>query len=138
VRKIIILVLGLAACSSQPGPKDYVFEFIDAVKSSDSLRIERVLDIESYVRAGMQEMSPQDSAVVLNAYRDSTIQSLLGDGDVRGRWISSLIVVNKEEKQDTLAEVEVSFVDQSVGHQLYTKMQLRKQPDGAWKVTFFR
>jgi hypothetical protein len=137
-RTTIILGLILLTCSNKPGPKDIVFDFIDAVKSSDSLRVERDLDINRYIKSIMSEMSSEDSAKVLSDYRIKTILSLLGDGDVRRRWMRDLIVVNKEEKQDTLAEVEVSFIDQSAGHQLYTKMQLYRLPDGSWRISYFR
>lgn len=134
----IIFILTLLACSGKPGPKDVVFDFIDAVKNSDSLRVERDLDIERYIKSIMTEMSSEDSTRVLAEYRVKTIQSLLGEGDVRSRWMRNLIVVNKEEKKDTLADVEVSFIDQSAGHQLYTKMQLCRQADGSWRIIYFR
>jgi hypothetical protein len=135
---IIITCLILAACSRGPSPKDTVFEFIDAVKSSDSLRVAKLLDMDAYIKSRMSAMSSEDSAKVLNDYRVKTIQSLLGDGLVRGRFMHDLIVVNKEVLQDSLAEVEVSFVDQQAGQQLYTKMQLRHQPDRTWRIIYFR
>ena len=139
MKKIIFIGLILCgACAKGPQPKDVVFDFIDAVKSSDSLRVTQILDIDSYVKSLMTEMSPADSAQVLSDYRVKTIQSLLGNGEVRQSWMRSLIVVNKEEKKDSTAEVEVSFIDQALGRQLYTKMQLHQQPNGGWKITYFK
>jgi hypothetical protein len=137
-KRTIIAALLMTACSSKPGPKDVVFDFIDAVKSNDSLRVMQLLDIDSYIKMQMAEISPDDSARVLADYRERTIQSLLGEGVVRSRWMRDLIVVNKEEKRDSLAEVEVSFLDQAAGHQLYTKMQLQRQPDKSWRIIYFR
>jgi hypothetical protein len=138
MRKILLLfLLAVAACSSGPQPKDTVFEFIDAVKSNDSVRVAQLLDIDAYVKAQMVEMSSADSAQILNEYRGRVIRSLLNDGDIRRRWMNSLIVVNKETKQNDRAEVEVSFVDQQAGHQLYTRVQLEKQPDGTWRIVYF-
>jgi hypothetical protein len=139
MKKIIFIgMIFIGACAKGPQPKDVVFEFIDAVKSSDSLRVAQILDIDSYIKSIMTEMSPSDSAQVLIDYRAKTIKSLLGNGEVRLRWMRSLIVVNKEEKQDSTAEVEVSFIDQALERQLYTKMQLHQQPNGGWKITYFK
>jgi hypothetical protein len=139
MRKITFIgLMVLLTCAGRPGPKDVVFEFIDAVKTSDSLRVVQLLDLDAYVKNLMPVMSPEDSAKALTQYGDRTIQSLLGDGDTRRRWMRMLIVVNKETISNHSAEVEVSFIDQQAGHQLYTLMQLRRQPDGTWKVTYFR
>lgn len=131
----IILALG---CSSGPAPKDTVFEFIDAVKLDDSTRVVQILDLDSYIESMMMEMTPAESTQVIAENRLKIMQSLLGDGDVRQKWMHSLIVVNEEVVQDSLAEVEVSFIDQAAGHQLYTKMQLRRQPDKSWRIIYFR
>jgi hypothetical protein len=139
MRKIIIaLIITVAACSSGPTPKQTVFEFIDAVKSSDSLKIVQILDINAYVESRMPEMSPEDSARVLDEYRVKTIQSLLDNGEVRSRFLHDLIVVNTEFRRENVAEVEVSFVNKETRAQLYTKMQLHRQPDGAWRITYFK
>jgi hypothetical protein len=138
MKKTIFIALLLASCSGGPNPKDTVFEFIDAVKNSDSLRVVQILDVDAYIKARMPEMSAADSAKVLEDYRAKTIQSLLGEGEVRARWIHDLIVVNTETRYDSTAEVEVSFVDRDAGRQLYTKMQLHRQPDRTWRITYFR
>ena len=139
MRKLTFIgLMVLLTCAGGPGPKDVVFEFIDAVKSSDSLRVVQLLDLDAYVKNLMPEMSPEDSAKALSQYGERTIQSLLGDGDARRRWMRMLIVVNKETISNDSAEVEVSFIDQQAGHQLYTRMRLQRQPDGTWKITYFR
>jgi hypothetical protein len=139
MRNIILTgVLVLLACSGGPDPKDKVFDFIDAVKSSDSLRVVNDLDIERYIQSLMMEMSSEDSAKVMADYRLRTISSLLGEGDVRHRWLNSLIVVNKSEVKDSIAEVEVSFIDRESNHQLYTKMQLLRQSDKSWRIIYFK
>lgn len=126
------------ACSGQPGPKDVVFDFIDAVLTSDSLGVINNLDVDEYVKLLLMEMSPEDSALAISERREKTIQSLLGDGDTRSRWLRQQIVVNELFPGDTLAEVEVSFIDQASGHMVYTRMQLKRQPDDSWKIIFFR
>jgi hypothetical protein len=137
----LIAVLALA-CSSGPSPKDRVFEFIDAVKAADSLRIFSILDLDSYVamtsEGNMAEMSPADTVAALAAYRTKTIESLLQDGEVRHRWLSNQIIVNKEILKGDTANVEVSFIDQQSGYMLYTQVQLRRQPDKSWRVIFFK
>jgi hypothetical protein len=138
MKKLICIVLLIAACSGGPAPKDTVFEFIDAVKSSDSLRVVKLLDIDAYIKSRMPEMSAEDSARVLDEYRTKTIQSLLGDGEVRTHWLRDLIVVNTETHKGDMAEVEVSFINREAGLQLYTKMQLHRQPDRSWRVTYFK
>jgi len=135
---IIISLLVVMGCSTKPAPKDVVFDFIAAVRNSDTTRVVQILDIDTYVKGRMGAMSPADSATILAAYRDSTMQALLGEGEVRDRWTKWQIVVNKEIKQDTLAEVEVSFIDRMRGFQLYTKIQLEKQGDGTWRIIRFR
>jgi len=139
MKKLLILVIPLLlACSSQPGPKDVVFEFIDGVLTSDSLIVVKNLDIDAYIKSLMMEMSPADSSAILSEKRVSTIQTLLGDGETRRRWLRSQIIVNTETKSDSVAEVEVSFIDRSINHQLYTKMQLKRQVDKSWKIVFFK
>jgi hypothetical protein len=139
MKKIIISsLLVLLGCSGSPAPKDTVFDFVDAVLKSDSLRVAKNLDIDTYIKNLMMSMSSADSAKVLQDYRIKTIQSLVGDGDVRQRWSHSQIIVNDEFVKDSKAEVEVTFGDKASGHYVYTKMQLQKQPDKTWKITYFR
>jgi hypothetical protein len=139
MRKVVLaLSLIFVACSGGPSPKDAVFEFIDAVKSDDSLKIAQILDIDSYIRLRMSEMSPEDSANVLEEYRAKTFQSLLGDGEIRKRFLHDLIVVNTEARQDSIADVEVSFIDRQTRIQLYTKMLLRRQADHTWRIISFK
>jgi len=138
MKKIAVpLFLMLAACANKPAPKDVVFEFIDAVRGNDTTRVVQLLDIDAYIKLKMTEMSSADSAWVLSAYRDSTLQSLLADGEVRDRWVNWQIVVNKEILHGELADVEVSFVNKITRYQLYTLVQLRKQPDDTWRMVFF-
>lgn len=139
MRKLsIISLLILASCSGKPDPKDVVFDFIDGVLTSDSLKVVNDLDVDAYIKARMTEMSPEDSARALAENRIKTIQSLLGEGPIRLRWLDQQIVVNESFETDTTAEVEVSFIDRTTRHQIYTKMQLRKEPDGFWKIVYFR
>lgn len=134
----MIFVIAVIACSGKPGPKDVVFDFIDAVLTSDSLRVMDDLDLDEYVKSLLMEMSPEDSVLAISGQREKTIQSLLGDGDTRSRWRRQQIIVNEAFVADNIAEVEVSFIDQASGHMVYTKMQLKKQPDDTWKIIFFR
>lgn len=139
MKKITIaIILVLSACSSKPAPKDIVFDFIDAVLNSDSLRVTKDLDLDAYIKTLMMPMSKEDSAKVLVEYRVKTIKSLLGDGDVRQRWSHSQIIVNTETVNDGKADVEVTFGDKASGHYVYTRMQLQKQADGTWKITYFK
>jgi len=134
----VIFAMILAACSGKPGPKDVVFNFIEAVMVSDSLGVVNNLDVDAYLKSRMTEMSPEDSAKALAENREKTIQSLLGEGPIRLRWMDQQIVVNESIQTDSTAEVEVSFIDRTTRHQLYTKMQLRKVPDASWKIVYFR
>jgi len=137
-RLLLILGLGLVFCSGKPGPKDVVFDFIRAVYDSDSTKIVGILDVDAYNRMHMVEMSPEDSALVLEEYRVKTIQSLLGDGEKRAYWIKSQILVNQEHINDDFAEVDVSFIDRVTNVLLYTKIQLRKQSDDSWRIVYFK
>jgi hypothetical protein len=140
---IIIICLALAlGCSSGPSPKDTVFEFIDAVKSADSLRIFSILDLDAYIagtsEGNMPAMSSADTVAALESYRVRTIDALLRDGEVRHRWLSNQIVVNKEINRGDTANVEVSFIDQQSGSMLYTQIQLKRQANHTWRVIFFK
>ena len=135
---ILILAIAAVACSGKPDPKNTVFDFLEAVMVSDSLGIVNTLDVDAYVLSHLMEMSPEDSALAIPEQRQKTIQSLLGDGDTRSRWLRQQILVNEALVTDTLAEVEVSFIDKTSGHMVYTKMQLKWQPDDTWKIVFFR
>lgn len=138
MRKLIIPIVLLLACTGGPNPKDTVFEFIGAVMTSDSLGVMKTLDVDAYVKMRMAEMTPEDSADVLEENRAKTIQSLLGDGIIRAHWQGQQILVNESTVKDSTAEVEVSFIDRTTRHMVYTKMQLRLQPDNTWKIIYFR
>jgi len=139
MRKLIVIsFVTLVACSGKPNPKDVVFNFIEAVMTSDSLGVVNNLDVDAYVKSRMTEMSPEDSAKTLFENREKTIKSLLGEGPVRLRWLNQQIVVNEAFETDSAAEVEVSFIDRTTRHQLYTKMQLKKEADASWKIVYFR
>ena len=105
--------------------------------TSDSLGVVNNLDIDAYVATRMAEMSPEDSVLVKEEQRDKTIQSLLGEGPVRLKWMSQQILVNESFESDSTAEVEVSFIDRTINHMVYTKMQLKLQPDNSWKIVYF-
>jgi hypothetical protein len=137
--KRISLFVGLfLACSGGPNPKDTVFDFIEAVMVSDSTAVVDLLDVDAYVKSRMAEMSPEDSAAALESEREKTINSLLNDGPTRLKWMTQQIVVNEAKVYDDTAEVEVSFIDKTTRHMIYTKMQLVKQADGSWKITYFK
>ena len=137
---LILLAVMIAACSSQPGPKDVVFSFIKAVKTSDSLMVTQILDIDAYIKMRMTEMSPEDSAQVLADERIKTIQSLLGDGETRRYWTKPemRILVNKARINENDADVDMSFMDKQTGSLIYSKVLLKKQPDGTWRITYFK
>jgi hypothetical protein len=137
--KKILLIAGIfLACSGGPEPKDTVFAFIEAVMVSDSLGVIDALDVDAYVESRMTEMTLEDSAATLELERKKTINSLLNDGPTRLRWMTQQIIVNEAKVYDDTAEVEVSFIDKTTRHMIYTKMQLVRQADGSWKITYFR
>ncbi len=139
MKKLFLIgIIGIVACSGAPGPKEVVFKFIRAVYESDSLRITGMLDIDAYVEMHMVSMSPEDSTAVFEEQRIKTIQSLLGNGERRAFWMKSQILVNKVSQKDDFAEVDVSFIDRVSNVLLYTKIQLRKQPDGSWRIVYFK
>ncbi len=125
------------ACGGKPGPKEVVFDFIDGVLLSDSLKITNDLDVISFTKYLMTKMTPEDSTKVLAEKPVEIIQSLLGDGETRARWKRLQIIVNKETIEKDTAQVEVSFIDKTIGHQLYSKMLLAKQLDGSWRIFYF-
>ncbi len=136
---LIICALVFAACAGGPSPKDTVFEFIDAVKNSDSLKVAKILDVDAYIKSLIAApATAQDTAQILEQNRPKAIQSLLGEGDIRTRWLRDLIVVNKEEIYGDTATVEVSFLNQQAGTQLYTRIVLQRQTDRTWRVTYFK
>ena len=139
-RIVILLLLVFAACSSNPGPKDVVFKFIKAVKISDSLAVTQILDTDAYIKMRMVEMSPEDSAQVLAEERVKVIQSLIGDGETRRYWTKPemRILVNKARITEDDADVDVSYMDKQTGQLIYTQVLLKRQPDGTWRITYFK
>jgi len=135
---ILIVIIGVFACSGKPGPKEVVFDFIRAVYKSDSLKITEILDVDAYIEMHIVEMSPEDSAAVFDEQRIKTIQSLLGGGEKRAYWMKSQILVNKVNAKGDFAEVDVSFIDKVSSTLRYTKIQLRKQPDDSWRIIYFK
>ena len=141
MRKLLTLtLLAIVACSSQPGPKDVVFKFIKAVRTSDSLTVVQLLDVDAYIKMRMAEMSPEDSAQVLIEERAKTIQSLIGDGETRRYWNKPemRILVNKARVYENDADVDMSFMDKQTGSLIYSKVLLKKQPDKSWRITYFK
>lgn len=135
---VLIVIIGVFACSGKPGPKEVVFDFIRAVYESDSLKITEILDVDAYIKLQLAEMSPEDSSAVFDKQRISTIQSLLGDGEKRAYWMKSQLLVNRVNVKDDFAEVDVSFIDKVSSTLRYTKIQLRKQPDNSWRIVYFK
>ena len=141
MRKLLtVTLLAIVACSSQPGPKDVVFQFIKAVRTSDSLTVVQLLDVDAYIKMRMVEMSPEDSAQVLIEERVKTIQSLIGDGETRRYWNKPemRILVNKARINENDADVDMSFMDKQTGSLIYSKVLLKKQPDKSWRITYFK
>lgn len=136
--KIPLAILILLSCSGKPTPKDVVFDFIKAVKSSDSLEVARLLDVDAYIQYRMAQMTPEDSAQVLAEHRKKTFESVLKDGQIRTHWKKSQILVNRATESDSLAEVEVSFMDKQTAYLLYTKIVLKRGPDGTWRIVWFQ
>jgi hypothetical protein len=133
---IFLVLLFFFSCGGQRSPKGVVKDFIWAVQDSDSATIVSCLDLDAIVRRSVKTTSPEDSLLLLGIYREKILRTLLGDGHRRTTWLKSQIVLGAEEIRDSLAEVEVSFIDKETGRQNYTKMQLRETRQG-WKITYF-
>jgi hypothetical protein len=133
---IFLVLVFLFSCGGQRSPKGVVKDFIWAVQDSDSATIVSCLDLDAIVRRSVKTTSPEDSLLLLGIYREKILKTLLGNGHRRTTWLKSQIVLGAEEIRDSLAEVEVSFIDKETGRQNYTKMQLRETEQG-WKITYF-
>ncbi|TET69162.1 MAG: hypothetical protein E3J45_02125 [Candidatus Zixiibacteriota bacterium] len=133
---IFLLLLFFISCGGEKNPKGVVKDFIWAVQDSDSATIVSCLDLDTIVRRSLKTTSPEDSLLLLGIYKEKFLGTLLGDGHRRITWLKSQIVLGAEEIRDSLAEVEVSFIDKETGRQNYTKMQLRETEEG-WKIIYF-
>jgi hypothetical protein len=135
---LILLVL-LCACSSTPEPKDVVFDFIKAVKTSDSLAVTQLLDIDEYIKIRMTEMSPEDSVAVIEQERIGVIDRLLREGKTREYWNEEGLkfVVNRARIYGDSAYVDVSYMEKT-GRLIYTNMILKRYPDKNWKIIYFK
>jgi hypothetical protein len=67
---------------------------------------------------------------------DSTKIVKILDVDAYNRM--HMVEMSPEDIKDDFAEVEVSFIDRSTNVLTFTKIQLRKQPDGSWRIVYFK
>ncbi|MBD3169405.1 MAG: hypothetical protein GF307_07970 [candidate division Zixibacteria bacterium] len=132
---ILIALIMLLGCGGS-NPRDTVKSFVTHVVENDSTGIDSLVDWNSMITGRLQDMSPEDSSEAIVYHRGNFIESLLDSGSRRRNYLNSQIVIGKAEADDSVANVEVSFIDRTTGVQNYTKMLL-KLHDDQWKITYF-
>ncbi len=132
----LILFISLS-CSSGNKPKDTIMSFFGAMRSADTLGIEKTLDLEQILAERRNEFLEAGRTAEAESLNKDKLIGELTVGDLNQRWLKNQIVVGKTEKQGDTATVEVSFIDTNTGTQYYNKMALYFK-DGNWKIFAFK
>lgn len=111
--------------------------FFGAMRSSDTLGIEKTVDLEQILAERKNEFLEAGRTAEAESLTKEKLIGELTVGDVNQRWLKNQIVVGKTEKQGDTATVEVSFIDVNTGTQYYNKMALYFK-DGSWKIFAFK
>lgn len=139
---IVLLVAGLTSCShdARPDPKETIKYLFEAMQQSDSVSLAQNIDLASAARGMTRDLGPavEDSTGVTPDPGARLLSSMVGDGDLRRRWLTeNQIVVGRTETMGDTALVEVSFIDKITRVQYYNKMRLVWRNE-RWIVTDFR
>ncbi len=141
VTLVVFLLLGLVSCShnARPDPKETIKLMFEAMRQSDSVSLELNIDLASAARGMERDLGPAvaDSTGATPDPAARLLSSLVGEGDLRNRWLTEnqIVIGHTETKGDT-ALVEVSFIDKITRVQYYNKMRLVFR-NGRWIVTDF-
>lgn len=139
---IALLAVGPTGCShdARPNPKDTIKNMFEAMRTSDSVALAVNIDLASAARDMQDELwgTLPDSVLALSDPADRLLASMVGEGELRKRWLSdNQIVIGKSEIAADTALVEVSFLDRVTRVQYYNKMRLVFR-QGRWIVTDFK
>ena len=133
----ILVFLLFISCSSGNKPKDTVMSFFGAMRSADTLGIERTLDLEQILAERKNEFVVTGRTAEAESLNKDKLIGELTVGNLNQMWLKNQIVVGKTEKQGDTATVEVSFIDTNTGTQYYNKMALYRK-DKVWKIFAFK
>lgn len=132
-----LLILLILSCSeSLPSPRERVLEFVRLVQSDSLPEIRPFIDLDSV--ATYEYIGEKYSSLSLQDKKNRLLQGFSYQGEYRGVWSNSQIVVNEERFiDDTTATVEVSFIDRKTRIQYYSQMGLKKR-DRNWLICSFK
>jgi len=126
---IAVLLAGLTSCShnARPDPKDTIKYMFEAMRQSDSVSLAQNIDLAAAEQGMERDLGPAaaDSNGVQSNPGARLLASMVGDGELRDRWLNDnqIVLGHAETKGDT-ALVEVSFIDKVTRVQYYNKMRL--------------
>jgi hypothetical protein len=132
------MLLLLVACDSSGSgsPRSRVLEFVRLVQADTLPEIEPYVEIE-LLSQDLYGDAQFDSLSDL-AKQEKLLFDFSGQGRYRRMLTESQIVVNTEEfLSDSLATVEVSYIDRGTRIQYYTKMLLIRRDD-VWLIQKLR
>lgn len=133
---ILATVLTYSCTPDAPSPRAKVLEFVRLIQSDTLPDIRPFVDLDS-VAAYQYEESKYDT-LSLEQKRQLLLAGFVGNGEYRGVWSKSQIVVNEEFiRDDTTANVEVSFIDRSTRIQYYSQMGLKLRGKN-WVIVDFK
>jgi len=136
-RFCFFILLLLLSCSSGNTPKDTIMSFFGAMRSADTLVIERVVDLERILAERKNELISAGRIAEADSLNRAKMIGELTEGNLNQMWLKNQIVVGKTEKSGDTALVEISFIDPNTGTQYYNKMALYKKDD-SWKIFAFK
>lgn len=127
----------LTSCgNSPPSPRERVLSFVRLIQTDSLPDVLPYVDIDSlaiyeYAEAKYSALSFQDK-------KNRLVEGFLRQGEYRGVWSKSQIVVNLENfLDDTTATVEVSFIDRRTRIQYYSQMGLKLR-NQSWIICSFK
>ncbi|HWO58338.1 MAG TPA: hypothetical protein VNN55_12300 [bacterium] len=128
------LVISGCASDSRPDPKETVKGLFAAMRASDSLYLERHVDLAAAVATLGEDLPAESAGADPGA---ALLAALTGEGTLRKRWLENQIVVGGATLVADTAWVEVSFIDRLTRVQYYNKMRLDFRGDH-WVINAFR
>ena len=132
-----LVTISLLSCADKlPSPRERVLEFVRLIQADSLPDILPFIDLDS---VATYEYSPEKFAgLSLQEKKDRLVQGFMRQGEYRGVWKRSQIVVNEERfMDDTTSAVEVSFIDRTTRIQYYNQMGLKKRAHG-WVICNFK
>ncbi len=131
-----MIVLLFSCGKNAPSARARVLDFVRTIQADSLADIMPYIDLDSV--ATYEYKDAQYDSLTMDQKKRRLLAGFVGNGEYRGVWAKSQIVVNNEfYSDDTTARVEVSFIDRSTRIQYYSQMGMKLRSN-LWVITNFK